>query len=129
MNREKAEIRKKLDEMIRYQKPEERDQQLFEQYIEEFLKELWFHRLLLGDIIKKMEEFCKCYIYVDQINCNSVKVVIVCLAHKNVAKWKVDFAVKCIDDVLYIPDDGVDFVMEMQLKELAIRNATYKNCL
>ncbi|KRX89388.1 hypothetical protein T4E_4645 [Trichinella pseudospiralis] len=129
MNREKAEIRKKLDEMIRYQKPEERDQQLFEQYIEEFLKELWFHRLLLGDIIKKMEEFCKCYIYVDQINCNSVKVVIVCLAHKNVAKWKVDLAVKCIDDVLYIPDDGVDFVMEMQLKELAIRNATYKNCL
>ncbi|KRY66278.1 hypothetical protein T4A_8233 [Trichinella pseudospiralis] len=105
MNREKAEIRKKLDEMIRYQKPEERDQQLFEQYIEEFLKELWFHRLLLG-------EFCYR-----------------CLAHKNVAKWKVDFAVKCIDDVLYIPDDGVDFVMEMQLKELAIRNATYKNCL
>ncbi|KRY82822.1 hypothetical protein T4D_5766 [Trichinella pseudospiralis] len=129
MNREKAEIRKKLDEMIRYQKPEERDQQLFEQYIEEFLKELWFHRLLLGDIIKKMEEFCKCYIYVDQINCNSVTVVIVCLARKNVAKWKVDLAVKCIDDVLYIPDDGVDFVMEMQLKELAIRNATYKNCL
>ncbi|KRZ09869.1 Protein quaking-A [Trichinella zimbabwensis] len=157
------EIRKKLDAMIRYQKPEERNQQLFEHYIDELFTLPFFKRTLVppppigrivkhfhkmsihipgyphnikmrltgprGSTIKKMEEFCKCCINVHHINYNYVKVFIVCLDYGNVAKWRIDVAIKCINDVLHIPANGRDFVMKMQMDELAVRNGTYENRL
>ncbi|KAL1233649.1 KH domain-containing RNA-binding protein qki.S [Trichinella spiralis] len=139
-------IQKKMEAMLKYQKPEDRNQKLLQYYIDELFT---FHVLELlelyisepgypynvkmrligprGSTIKRMEHFCQCSINVHPVNYDHVIVYIASEDYISVARWKVDLAEKCINDVLRIPANGRDIVYQMQMAELAVRNGTYEN--
>ncbi|KAL1233698.1 KH domain-containing RNA-binding protein qki.S [Trichinella spiralis] len=154
-------IQKKMEAMLKYQKPEDRNQKLLQYYIDElftfpcfrttvvqppafgifvyYIRELYISepgypynvkmRLIgpRGSTIKRMEHFCQCSINVHPVNYDHVIVYIASEDYISVARWKVDLAEKCINDVLRIPANGRDIVYQMQMAELAVRNGTYEN--